>query len=164
MDKTFVKTVYDPRYKRIPWISKYATEKDADAFIEFCLKYGIGIVSCNKVKGSKIMNKFTPGPWKNDYMPPTGFGCGYGKSQIIAADGRAIAAVAAVEPNEGKMYNKIGLSKATFETIEANAKLISAAPELLEACQHVLDNLTEESPKVWEHEIAHLQYAIDKAI
>jgi len=72
--------------------------------------------------------------------------------------------VAAVEPNEGKMYNKIGLSKATFETIEANAKLISAAPELLEACQHVLDNLTEESPKVWEHEIAHLQYAIDKAI
>ena len=47
--------------------------------------------------------------------------------------------------------------------VEANAHLIAAAPELLEACYHVIENLQQESPEVWEHEIAALQYAINKA-
>ena len=34
---------------------------------------------------------------------------------------------------------------------------------LLGACKHVRDNLKQESKEVWEHEIAHLEYAIEKA-
>lgn len=49
------------------------------------------------------------------------------------------------------------------EEAEANAKLIAAAPDLLEACMHVLENLGQESEDVWEVEITHLQQAINKA-
>ena len=45
----------------------------------------------------------------------------------------------------------------------ANARLIAAAPDLLAACEHVRDNLMQESPEVWEIEIACLDYAITKA-
>ena len=53
----------------------------------------------------------------------------------------------------------------TAVTAEDNPdlNLIASAPELLEACQHVADNLRQESPEVWEHEIAHLEEAINKA-
>ena len=42
-------------------------------------------------------------------------------------------------------------------------KLLSGRQALLEACEHVRDNLKQESEEVWEHEIAHLEYAIKKA-
>jgi len=51
----------------------------------------------------------------------------------------------------------------TGEDAEAKAQLISAAPNLLEACKHVRDNLSQESKEVWEIEIAHLETAIAKA-
>lgn len=50
-----------------------------------------------------------------------------------------------------------------------NCSLISSerwsivGPVLLMACKHVRDNLREESPEVWEHEIAHLDTAIKRA-
>jgi hypothetical protein len=45
----------------------------------------------------------------------------------------------------------------------ANARLIATAPELLEACKHVMNNLKEMSEENFEHEIAHLEYVINKA-
>ncbi len=41
--------------------------------------------------------------------------------------------------------------------------LIAAAPEMLAACKHVINNLKEMSEENFEHEIAHLEYAINKA-
>ena len=41
--------------------------------------------------------------------------------------------------------------------------LCTAAPDLLDACRHVRDNLAQESEEVWEIEIACLDYAIAKA-
>jgi len=46
----------------------------------------------------------------------------------------------------------------------ANAKLIAAAPTILEECQNVMDNLIQESSEVWKHEITRLEYAINQAI
>ena len=57
--------------------------------------------------------------------------------RMRANDGRAIAAVAAVEPNDGPMYEQGGLSQATFDCLEANSRLVAAAPELLEACKGI---------------------------
>lgn len=59
--------------------------------------------------------------------------------------------------------NEINGFICTWSGRKKDANLIAAAPDLLEACKHVLENLSEESEEVWEHEIAHLQYAIEKA-
>ncbi len=54
---TFVKTVYESQHMREPNISEYDTEKEADAFIGICLKWGIGIVSCDKISKEEAHNK-----------------------------------------------------------------------------------------------------------
>jgi hypothetical protein len=82
------------------------------------------------------MSEHTPGPWKNDYSPATGFGCGYGKSQILDSKDRPLAAVAAIEPEGSPMYDRDGLTQATLDLVEANARLIAAAPKLLAALEH----------------------------
>jgi len=56
MDKIFVKTVYEPKHMREPNISEYDTKKEADAFIEMCLQWGIGIVSCHKIPKEEAHN------------------------------------------------------------------------------------------------------------
>jgi len=82
--------------------------------------------------------KHTPGPWTNNYMPSSGFGCGYGKSQIIDSKGRALAGIAALAPDDGSpMYEGGGLSQATLDQLEANARLIAAAPGLLAALKAI---------------------------
>ena len=111
-----------------------------------------------------MTQKHTPGPWRNDYSPSTGFGCGYGKSQIIAAKGQAIAGVAAVQPQAGPMYRDGGLSQETFDELEANARLIAAAPELLEALKECLalvgnDNLPMDTNDVLDRALAAIAKA-----
>lgn len=82
----------------------------------------------------KPIDLISPTPWRNDYQPATGFGCGYGRSQIIDAEGKAIAGVAAVQPNGNlPMYENGGLSRATFDTLEANARMMVASFELFTA-------------------------------
>lgn len=74
------------------------------------------------------MSKHTPTPWSNDYAPPsTGFGSGYGKSQILDTRNRPIAAVALVEPEVGPLYRGGGFSKEALDTLEANAAFIVKA-------------------------------------
>lgn len=45
-DKVYVKTVYEESHHREPNISDYDSEDEAKSFIDTCLKWGIGIVSC----------------------------------------------------------------------------------------------------------------------
>lgn len=45
----YVKTVYEPENHRLPNISGYKNDRQADVFISMCLKWGMGIVSCGKV-------------------------------------------------------------------------------------------------------------------
>jgi hypothetical protein len=44
--------------------------------------------------------------------------------------------------------------------VEANARLIAAAPDLLDACKKVVQNI---SPEFYQEEIEALEAAIDKA-
>ena len=45
-DKAYVKTVYAESNYQKPNISSYDSEDEAQAFIDICLEWGIGIVSC----------------------------------------------------------------------------------------------------------------------
>jgi len=44
--EVYVRTVYQPQYLRKPNISVYDTIEEAQRFVDACLKWGIGIVSC----------------------------------------------------------------------------------------------------------------------
>ena len=44
-----------------------------------------------------------------------------------------------------------------------DARLIAAAPIMLEALQHVETNLAGQSEETFEHELAHIRYAITRA-
>ena len=46
-EKVYVKTVYTDDSYREPNISEYNSTKEAQAFIDTCLKWGIGIISCD---------------------------------------------------------------------------------------------------------------------
>jgi len=65
------------------------------------------------------MNKHTPAPWKVKGTAPS----------------------LKVTANEFTVATIIATSKADAETKEANARLIAAAPELLEVCETVLSAL-----------------------
>jgi len=47
----YVKTEYQKHlgFQRLPNISEYRTKKEAQSFIDMCLKWGIGISSCKIV-------------------------------------------------------------------------------------------------------------------
>ncbi len=49
-EKVYVKTVYQSSHHKEPNISEYKTKKEAELFIETCLQWKIGIVSCEIVK------------------------------------------------------------------------------------------------------------------
>ena len=91
---------------------------------------------------------YTPGPWTYNYSgkdaSTTGMGCGYGKSQIIDSKGRALAGVAALAPDDGSpMHERGTLSQATLDLLEANARLIAAAPDLLAALKELIYGVKE---------------------
>ena len=48
-DKIYVKTVYGVKSRRLPNISRYERESEADDFVSSCSKYGIDIMSCEKI-------------------------------------------------------------------------------------------------------------------
>lgn len=83
---------------------------------------------------------YTPGPWKD-------------KEVSIARQDKA----------HFRLSFLVSSSEERMNEAEANAYLIAAAPDLLEAAVYVMENLLQESAEVWEHEIAHLRYAINKA-
>ncbi len=45
-----VKTVYEPKYMKLATVSEYPTKQQAENFISTCLKWGIGIVSCEIIE------------------------------------------------------------------------------------------------------------------
>ena len=49
-----VKTVFAQQYSgREPEITEYKTNEEAQAFIKTCLRWGIGIISCDIIKKEK---------------------------------------------------------------------------------------------------------------
>lgn len=56
-DKIYVRTVYAEHSYQEPNISSYDSEKEAKDFIDTCLKWGIGIVSC-EITSKEIKNEF----------------------------------------------------------------------------------------------------------
>ena len=73
------------------------------------------------------MAEHTPGPWR------LGYGGGYGQGHIFAEDfacGKTSLAAAHFPPD----YAGGHLSQQAFDLAAANARLIAAAPELLDAC------------------------------
>ena len=46
-----VKTSFEDQYARPDEISEFETNEQANEFISRCLKWGIGIVSCEKTEG-----------------------------------------------------------------------------------------------------------------
>ena len=60
--------------------------------------------------------------------------------QASRTKGRAIAGVAAVEPEIGEMYEGGGLSGETIAQVEATAILFAAAPDLLAALERIRDS------------------------
>ena len=87
-----------------------------------------------------VMSKHTAGPWS------TGFGY---RPQINSADGRCVA-----------WAETLGDISHTSEE-HANAALIASAPELLEACQFVLQEWNE--PEAVPEALDRLRKAIAKA-
>ena len=83
------------------------------------------------------MSKHTPGPW--NYKSPL---------EVVGSDGTTI--------------KLIGLTHAQYETDEANARLIAAAPELLEALQ-LLSASLPLNHKVDSKVVAKCRSAIAKA-
>jgi hypothetical protein len=69
------------------------------------------------------MTQHTPGPWKIDLT--TRFDCGYSRTShgIVGADGNLVVAF---DPSSGEYRDAL-------DPKSADARLISAAPELLEA-------------------------------
>lgn len=75
---------------------------------------------------------FSAGPYKKAFQPSTGFGCGYGQSQIIDANGKPLAGVALVAPEVGQLYAGGEFSQEAFDCLEANATLLASSWVMLQ--------------------------------
>lgn len=96
------------------------------------------------------MSKHTLGPWVSHKYPSTGGGNAF----VIQAGALRGITVASLSP--GHTTDRVE------ETAEANARLIAAAPELLEALKGVLTQ--HHSPDSTEPEIVRAFAAIAKAV
>ena len=93
------------------------------------------------------MSKHTPGPWVHDTR-------GYRHADVKAADGRNIACTWGVN-NQPKTKDACEAQK---QIARANARLIAAAPELLEALKAIVKSLADQDD---EGMIEHAQQMID---
>lgn len=102
------------------------------------------------------MSKHTPGPWQS-------YETVHGAIAITTSEADPD------ELNPGKIVARCGLETcaggwAHDETDEANARLIAAAPDLLEACKAVVAyEANPDNTKPWHVILDHLTMAIDKA-
>jgi hypothetical protein len=55
--KTWVKIVYGEKSNRKPVVISYGDKDKADAFIDACLKWGIDIVSCEKISEGQALRE-----------------------------------------------------------------------------------------------------------
>jgi len=62
----YVKTTYGERSARLPNISKYPTEEDANSLIKACLKWGINIVSCEIIDVNEAKHLIADGVAETD--------------------------------------------------------------------------------------------------
>lgn len=92
------------------------------------------------------MRGHTPGPWRTGSNDDWSLDCPGNSTWIhLLAKGRKAPIAIICEP---------GLFKSTDDVLDANARLIAAAPDLLEALQRLMNN-----------EIAHVgPYAVQAAI
>ena len=86
--------------------------------------------------------KHTPGPWNI-----------IGKTHIISQDKKRIGQAFVIDN-----YHAISFIAKEDVEANANAKLISAAPELLEALQYYFDVLKEARGKEWDTKPDHVLF------
>lgn len=111
------------------------------------------------------MTQHTPGPWTLDerYAPMTG---------IVGADGFSVADVEDIcisptwqEANQGRHWGSADEShiERPEAEVEANARLIAAAPELLDTLRRLVDVLNDdldpEQCAVWDAAVAAIAKA-----
>ena len=102
------------------------------------------------------MNKHTPGPWKVVDKHPQRSAIDIRTNKKYGFDNHIAALY--INPTTGQTIDKNGITRKDVERM-ANARLIAAAPELLEAAKIILElELPEET-----HGLEELRAAIAKA-
>ena len=88
------------------------------------------------------MSKHTPGPWNYD--------CGYIDTQRVEDDGSSDYVILA-EMRSTFGYDDYGVHKWMLppEEYEANARLIAAAPEMLELLRKILSSMNDDTDPHW---------------
>ncbi len=100
----------------------------------------------------------TPGPWEVDTTSG---------ARVLATDGKGSFPICDIRGwghLTGKGHGALGLSEAEAIAIQdANARLIAAAPDMLEAIEQALDDMGAESHSVCEQAKQMLRAALVKA-
>ena len=120
---------------------KCPIEKDDRHAVVDCKHFTHHPIIKNNTTPTETTAGHTPGPWQLDATERIYTG------KIIRHNGVQIC----------RMIDQV-----TTDTpeVEANARLIAAAPDLLDACKKVVQNI---SPEFYQEEIEALEAAIDKA-
>jgi len=93
------------------------------------------------------MTKYTPGPWKWDWTEPPADGTFETHRLISEADGLNYGTSIVIEVCDGTVYSEYSSDCAYLEVSAANARLIAAAPDLLEAAQKAMEIVADVGQK-----------------